>query len=397
MTFWDTLDTDLKNLILAQLAGCLGTGSSSESSFTVEPISAHASKRQMIRLSRSACQISASLVSPAISSQDNSSYSVKQASSAILVLTPDLPEQIAFSAFTRHFLNFQLPVPQIYWEDPTRGLMLLEDLGCHTLYDILSNQTQGSGQSLSPSTTAILQTTAISHNRISALSPAVKEAYRQVVTILPTLQIKAGQSVPYNMCYPSSSFNRADMLWDTSYFEREYLTRSTIKVSSNDYSNACNAFVDALETAESRYFMYRDLQSRNIMVKNEKVYFIDYQGGRRGPLHYDLASLLFQSRAQLPAQFRDELIEKYLDITKSLININRSQFKETLQLFVILRLMQALATYARVGIGEGKTFFKESIPFARSMLREILPDVSFPSGSEYLANLLNEVARSSEL
>ncbi len=143
--------------------------------------------------------------------------------------------------------------------------------------------------------------------------------------------------------------------------------------------------------------MYRDLQSRNIMVKDGNVYFIDYQGGRRGPLHYDLASLLFQSRAQLPAPFRNELIELYLDCTEPFIPINRQQFRETLQLFVVLRLMQALATYGKVGIGEGKLFFKESIPYAQSMLREVLRNVSFPTGSEYLSNILNEVAISDEL
>lgn len=392
MTFWDTLDTSLKHLILAQLAGLCGTISSSESSFTVEPISAHASKRQMIRLCCSACQTSASTSPNLPKTPDLLISSAHQVSSAILVLTPDLPEQLAFSAFTKHFLNFQLPVPQIYWEDHSKGLMLLEDLGHQTLYDILSGQNQVTGLSPSTSITSQSQPHSVSLGRTSALSPAVKAAYQQVVKLLPTLQIKAGESVPYEMCYPSSSFNRAEMLWDTSYFEREYLTRSAIKFSSFDYAKACNAFVDALGNADSRYFMYRDLQSRNIMVKNAKVYFIDYQGGRRGPLHYDLASLLFQSRAQLPAQFRNELIESYLNITESLLNINRAQFKETLQLFVILRLMQALATYARVGIGEGKPFFRESIPFARSMLRELIPDVRFPSGSEYLANILNEVA-----
>ncbi len=186
MTFWDNLDTSLKSTILAQLSGRFGTAP-----FVVEPISAHASKRQMIRL-----------FSPINEAQAGIGPK-HTTSSAILVLTPDLPEQLAFSAFTKHFLSFHLPVPKIYWEEPSQGLMLLEDLGRYTLFDLLANRS-------------------LALDRTGDLAASAKKAYRDVVALLPRLQIKAGKSVPYERCYPSSSFNRADMLWDTSYFEREF-------------------------------------------------------------------------------------------------------------------------------------------------------------------------------
>ena len=153
MTFWDNLDTSLKSTILAQLSGRFGTAP-----FVVEPISAHASKRQMIRL-----------FSPQNEAQAATDLN-HSISSAILVLTPDLPEQLAFSAFTKHFLSFHLPVPQIYWEEPTQGLMLLEDLGPHTLFDLLANRPE-----------ALV--------KAGDLRISVQKAYRDVVTLLPTLQI----------------------------------------------------------------------------------------------------------------------------------------------------------------------------------------------------------------
>ena len=133
-------------------------------------------------------------------------------------------------------------------------------------------------------------------------------------------------------------------------------------------------FTDTLLDDKSDTFMYRDFQSRNVMLVNGNPYFIDFQGGRKGPVHYDVASFLWQAKANFPPDLRDELILTYLNSLKKYMDVDVSDFLERLRQFVLFRILQVLGAYGFRGYFEKKPHFIQSIPFALNNLRELLKD-----------------------
>ncbi|HWU41071.1 MAG TPA: phosphotransferase, partial [Candidatus Acidoferrum sp.] len=214
---------------------------------------------------------------------------------AIGVRNPDLQENLAFLEFSRHFRSCGLPVPEIYAEDSIRGIYLEEDLGDTTLFQLL--------------TTTRTQ---------DQLSPQTLTLYRQVIELLPRFQIQAGRTLNYEVCYPRFSFDEQSMMWDLNYFKYYFLRLAKIPFSEQALEDDFERFAEYLLTAERRFFLYRDCQSRNIMVRGGGPSFIDYQGGRRGALQYDVASLLFDAKADLPFEVRDELLQRYLEAASAL-------------------------------------------------------------------------------
>src|SRR5262245_1443997 len=197
--------------------------------------------------------------------------------SAIGVLYGVREENVAFLEFSRHFRRHGLPVPEIYAEDLEQGAYLEEDLGDTTLFEFLSKNRTGGN-----------------------IAPQVVEAYRHVIAILPRFQVDAARDLNYKVCYPRASFDRQSIAWDLNYFKYYFLRLAGIPFNEQALEDDFIRLTKFLLSAGRDYFLYRDFQSRNVMLRNAQPFFVDYQGGRKGALQYDVASLLYDAKADLP-------------------------------------------------------------------------------------------------
>ena len=275
--------------------------------------------------------------------------------SAIGILYGVREENVAFLEFSRHFRKHGLPVPEIYAEDLDRGAYLEEDLGDTTLFEFLSNNRDGAN-----------------------IAAPVVEVYRQVVSVLPRFQVEAGRDLNYSASYPCASFDRQSIAWDLNYFKYYFLRLAGIPFSEQRLENDFSRLTDFLLSAPRDYFLYRDFQSRNIMLRESKPFFVDYQGGRRGALQYDIASLLFDAKADLPPELRQQLLDAYLDRLSAFLDLDRDAFLHFYYAYVYVRLLQALGAYGFRGFYERKTHFLQSVPFALKNLRWLLHNTKLP-------------------
>ena len=275
--------------------------------------------------------------------------------SAIGILYDVREENVAFLEFSRHFRRHGLPVPEIYAEDLDRGAYLEQDLGDTTLFQFLSQNRAG-----------------------EEIAPAAIEAYRQALATLPRFQIEAGRDLNYKVCYPRASFDRQSIAWDLNYFKYYFLRLAGIPFSEPALEQDFSRLSKFLLTAEHKYFLYRDFQSRNIMLRNGQAFFVDYQGGRQGALQYDVASLLFDAKADLPPPVRQELLDHYLARLADYIPLDREGFMRHYYAYVYVRVMQALGAYGFRGFFERKPHFLQSVPFALKNVRWLLHNVQLP-------------------
>ena len=275
--------------------------------------------------------------------------------SAIGILYPIREENVAFLEFSRHFRRHGLPVPEIYAQDLSLGAYLEEDLGNTTLFDFLSMNRVG-----------------------EAISSEAIEAYRKVVAALPRFQIEAGRDLNYKVCYPRASFDRQSIAWDLNYFKYYFLRLAGIPFNEQALEHDFARLTKFLLSASHDYFLYRDFQSRNVMLCDGQPFFLDYQGGRKGALHYDIASVLYDGKADLPPELRQELLDYYLDCLGSFIDIKRDSFMEHYYAYVYVRIMQALGAYGFRGFYERKAHFLQSVPYALKNLRWLAENVKLP-------------------
>ncbi len=288
-----------------------------------EPIDAHASKRRLVRLSRGE-------------------------TSVIVAYNPDPEEDKAFVALTAQFRAKSLPVPQIYSSDHGRGLVMMDDLGNTTLYDVVMQEGLGSAR--------------------------VKRLYANTLQVLLEFQITAGITLDYSSCYPHKAFDHTGMKTDVQRFEEEFCGRIGTVVS-NDARAEFGELFDWMSLAPSEFFMYRDFQSRNIMVDSaDKLWFIDYQNGCRGPLQYDVVSLLFQSRTALDTMTRNVLLRTYLQELECKFGIAGEEFTRYYPAALLLRLFQVLGRYGKLGLGEGNPTFLYIIPQTIESLKTVFED-----------------------
>lgn len=276
-------------------------------------------------------------------------------STAIGIVYPVREENIAFLEFTRHFHRHGLPVPEIYAEDLAASAYLEEDLGDITLFDLLSAHRDG-----------------------ERIEPPVVDAYRRVIEVLPRFQIEAARDLNYKVCYPRASFDRQSISWDLNYFKYYFLRLAGVPFNEQALEDDFSRLTKFLLTAPRDYFLYRDFQSRNVMLRDGQPYFLDYQGGRKGALQYDVASLLFDGKADLPADLRQQLLDHYLDVLPKYANITREAFLEHYYAFVYVRIMQALGAYGFRGFYERKRHFLQSVPYALKNLRWLAHNVKLP-------------------
>jgi len=294
--------------------------------------------------------------------------------SAIGILYGVREENTAFLSFSRHFHKHGLPVPEIYGEELAHGAYLEEDLGDSTLFDFLSK------------------------NRASdQVFPRVVDAYRKVVEVLPRFQVQAGRDLDYSVCYPCASFDRQSISWDLNYFKYYFLRLANIPFSESALEADFGRLTDFLLTANCDYFLYRDFQSRNIMLPGGKPYFVDYQGGRKGALQYDVASLLYDAKADLPPELRQQLLEHYLEALGGYIKLEREEFLRHYYSYVYVRIMQALGAYGFRGFYERRAHFLQSVPYALKNLRWLLHHVELPIALPTLMGAFTNMLSSEKL
>ena len=274
---------------------------------------------------------------------------------AIGILYDVREENVAFIEFSRHFRRHGLPVPQIYAEDLNQGAYLEEDLGDVTLFEFLSKNRAGEN-----------------------IAPQAVEAYRKVVAVLPRFQIEAGRDLNYKVCYPRGSFDRQSIAWDLNYFKYYFLRLAGIPFHEQALEDDFNRLTKFLLSAPRDYFLYRDFQSRNIMLKDGEPFFLDYQGGRKGALQYDIASLLFDAKADLPPELRQQLLDLYIEKLAGFIKVDRMEFTQHYYAYVYVRIMQALGAYGFRGFYERKAHFLQSVPYALKNLRWLLHHAQLP-------------------
>lgn len=268
----------------------------------------------------------------------------------------DVAENRAFFTYTKFFADKKLNVPQLLHIAPDEQHYLQTDLGRTTLYDFLSANRDEQGQP----------------------SSEVVAYYEQVVRILPQIQLTGKQGIDFSVAYPRAAFDRQSMQWDLNYFKYYFLKLVNVSFNEQLLENDYNNLIDYLLSAGSDYFLYRDFQSRNIMVDNGEVFFIDYQGGRSGALQYDIASLLYDAKADLSPMLRTHLLNIYLDSLSQLIEVDRKAFLSYFQGFVLIRILQSMGAYGYRGYFERKAHFLQSVPYAVHNLENLLNNFSLP-------------------
>lgn len=294
--------------------------------------------------------------------------------SVIGALNTDVKENTAFLSFTNHFFNKGIKVPEIYTVSSDLKKYLQEDLGDTTLFQYLTKTREEEG---------------FSENIISV--------YKKVLKSLPNIQIIAGKDIDYSVCYPREAFDKQSMMWDLNYFKYYFLKLAKIHFDEQALEDDFQQFSNYLLSASSNYFLYRDFQSRNVMLKNDEVYFIDYQGGRQGALQYDLASLLYDGKADIPESIRKQLYDVYIGELKKLMKVDEEQFSAYFKGFVLIRIMQAMGAYGFRGFYEKKEHFLKSIPYALKNLEILLSDLKLPIKIPELLNVLNQLTKSEVL
>src|SRR5271156_5653255 len=293
---------------------------------------------------------------------------------AIGILYNVREENAAFLSFSKHFRKHNLPVPEIYAEDLAQGAYLEEDLGDTTLFEFLSKNRTG-----------------------GTISPAVVEAYKKVVAVLPRFQVEAGRDLDYSVCYPISSFDRQSIAWDLNYFKYYFLRLAGIPFNEHSLEDDFNRLTDFLLSAPRDYFLYRDFQSRNIMLRDGQPYFVDYQGGRKGALQYDIASLLYDAKADLPPDLRQQLLYDYLRALEKFVPVDREVFLNYYYAYVYVRIMQALGAYGFRGFYERKAHFLQSVPYALKNVRWLLHNVEIPVALPTLMDAFKSILGSDKL
>jgi aminoglycoside/choline kinase family phosphotransferase len=293
--------------------------------------------------------------------------------SAIGILYGVREENAAFLEFSRHFRKHGLPVPEIYEEDLDQGAYLEQDLGDTSLFEFLSKNRTGEN-----------------------LAPEVIEAYRRVIGLLPRFQIEAGRDLNYKVCYPRQSFDRQSIAWDLNYFKYYFLRLAGVAFNEQAIEDDFSRLTKFLLSANREYFLYRDFQSRNVMLRDGQPFFLDYQG-RKGALQYDVASLLFDAKADLPPEIRQQLLDHYLKALGKFIDLKRDAFLHHYYAYVYIRIMQALGAYGFRGFYERKGHFLQSVPYALKNIRWLLHNVMLPVPLPALLDAFHNMLRSEKL
>jgi aminoglycoside/choline kinase family phosphotransferase len=260
-----------------------------------------------------------------------------------------------------HFMKMGLDVPKVLAVSDDEMNYVQQDLGNVLLFDYIAEG-----------------------RKTGVFSTKEKDMLRKTMRALAKFQVLGAEQFDFNQCYPQPEFNLRSILWDLNYFKYCFLKATGLDFQEDKLENEFERLAYILLQSKMSAFMYRDFQSRNVMVveregdeaKELVPYFIDFQGGRRGPVYYDVASFLWQAKANFHPDLREELVEEYIDELQKYMPVNREEFYETLKHFVLFRTMQVLGAYGFRGYFEKKPHFLQSIPFAIDNLRHLLKHAS---------------------
>ena len=265
----------------------------------------------------------------------------------------NIAENNAFIEFTRHFQSKQLPVPEILHNDLEKTMYLQTDLGDVSLFEIM---------------------------KAEGFSDHVFNLFKKSLSQLARLQIEGGINLDYRHCIATKSFDKQAIYSDLLYFLYYFVRALDLPYDKNLLLNDFDLLSSYLMQEDQQYFMHRDCQSRNLMVNDDRVYFIDYQGGMQGALQYDVASMLWQARAEMPYDWRDKLLSYYFEQANMLLKntLDKESFMDSYDGFVLIRMLQTLGAYGFRGLFERKPHFISSIPFALKNLKWFLENKKIP-------------------
>ncbi len=271
------------------------------------------------------------------------------------VIGTSVAENNAFIYLSRHFISKNLPVPDILAVSDDRLCYLQSDLGDTSLFEVRENL------------------------------PLLKKT----IATLPDFQYKGAEELDFSNCYSVESFDSQAVLWDLNYFKYCFLNTTGVSYSEPALESEFKRMAERLGHSEASTFMYRDFQSRNVLIKDGSPFFIDFQGGRRGPAEYDLVSFISQARAGFSDEVKETLIDTYIESASRYIDIDRPDFRDRLSEYEFLRNLQVLGAYGFRGKFERKPHFLKSIPLALKNLEKVLNRQT--SRYPYLTTVLSEM------
>ena len=277
-------------------------------------------------------------------------------------------ENEAFLYMDKHFRAKGLPVPEVYACSDDRMSYVQEDLGDTLLFNAIEKG-----------------------RKTSVFSDEEKRLLAKTIRLLPDIQFAGADGMDFSYCYPASEFDSRSIMWDLNYFKYCFLKATGLEFLEDKLEDDFQKMADVLLRSSSATFMYRDFQSRNVMIKDGQPWFIDFQGGRKGPFYYDVASFLWQAKANLPDSLRKELVKEYIAALRKYQPVDEAYFYAQLRHFVLFRTLQVLGAYGFRGYFEKKPHFIQSVPFAIENLRNLLkePYPEYPYLSKVLKDLVN--------
>ena len=288
------------------------------------------------------------------------------AGACIGVIGTDVKENNAFVTIARHFRTKGINVPEVYAVSDDMSAYLQEDLGDMVLFDMLSSARRG-GEDMT----------------------CVDALLNKTMSMLPAIQYDGAEGLDFSVCYPQPSFDRRMIMFDLNYFKYCFLKPSGLEFDEVLLQDDFERFADVLLEEDTDTFLYRDFNARNVMICDGEPYFVDFQGGRRGPVYYDVASFIWQARAKYPEVLKERMLDSYLTALEQYRPVDRSAFRQRLDLFILFRLLQVLGAYGFRGLVEHKANFVTSIPAAISELKSMTG--RFSSQYPYLTHTLERL------
>ena len=305
-------------------------------------------------------------VLPMTGSASNRRYCrlTSDAGTCVGVVGTDKNENVAFITLARHFRTKGINVPEVLAVSDDSMVYIQEDLG----HDLLLNML-------------------VKARKKDEGVEEVEQMLCDTMALLPEIQFKGAEGLDFGICYPQPSFDRRMIMFDLNYFKYCFLKPSGLEFNEVKLQDDFDRFADELLKYDTDTFLYRDFNARNVMMSDGVPYFIDFQGGRRGPIYYDVASFVWQARAEYPQSLRDRMVESYLGALKQYMDISKEEFARRLRLFILFRLLQAMGAYGFRGWSDHKAKFVASIPAALRSLKALIsvPFDEYP----YMMEVLN--------
>lgn len=284
------------------------------------------------------------------------------------VIGTDKDENSAFVYLADHFKSRGINVPQVYGVSDDGMAYIQEDLGSDMLLDSYV-KARRTGEGLEQ----------------------MEELVCRTMAMLPKIQFEGARGLDFNMCHPQKEFGYRTVMFDLNYFKYCFLKATGLEfhemLLQDDFERLAE---DIVSCTDVRTFLYRDFQARNVMVRDGEPYFIDFQGGRLGPIYYDVSSFIWHARAGYSEELKQRMLDSYLDALSIYIKVDKAEFLQKLRLFRLFRVLQVLGAYGFRGWTEHKANFVVSIPAAMSALSELIaePFERYPNLMRVLGQML---------